>query len=311
MDHGMQSFGPPGPQGIPEQPQQGGGEDDSWSFSIVWIFVAIGLIAVGWVTLRDGEGDRQEDAVKAVIEEALTSTDPSICSRLFTHDWLAQQFGASSASPLGTCPEQTVEASEDKASGVDVFEAQVEDGSATASVHVTGGNVGEATMVLSLAQLGGEQPQWKLHHLTEIEINPDRFLEAQRQAVAAEELITDARPLMDCMLDWAEENLTSTRLEAMVLAGDTDRAYAGAFVECREEFRRMAFSVEVIGAETSWSPAELSCISRVMSRSIRDEELHRLYLSFMTDRDAGPTVDGKKNAAIALCTRAEASGALS
>jgi hypothetical protein len=302
----MHSIGPPGSQPVPEQPQQGGGDDASRSFSVVWLLAAIGLLVVGWVVLRDGSSDREEDAVEAVVIEAATSTDPGICDRLFTAGWLGTHFEADlPQTSVERCREVTGTSEDWKAISAEVTNVLIDDRGALVTAELTGGNVGRARMSFSLVR----DPGWKLDRLTAVDVDVDPFLQAQRKVAAHEDVPSDAAPLIECMFDWAERNATSDEISTAILNGNS-YFYSRSFAECHEEFRQMAFSPQIISAGTSYTPAQVECMSRVINKTIQDDELRRLFISYMSDAEPGAAVDAKRNAAIALCARTGEAGQL-
>lgn len=231
-------------------------------------------------------------AVEAVIVEATTSTDPEICDHLFSAAWLDAHFASSTA----RCREATSEMPESKAESVTVTDVSVDGTRARASASVAGGNVGAAALAFELVEDRG----WKLDRLAAIDIDRDAYLAVQRRAVGQSTLIRDAEPLMECMLDFADANVSEKEIEASLLAGN-EGFYAGADRSCESEFRRMLFSPTIIGAKTSYSPSDLRCISDTASHLIQDSELRRLFVAFVAQRESPDVLASKRQVALDHC----------
>ena len=262
-----------------------------------WTSATVLVVAALFLLLTGGGGSTDGDlAIAASINRMFTTADPSICDDLMTDRWLADNFDSSATqTPLESC--HLVNDHAVKAATADILDLQVTGNSATATVHTSGGDTGEATIQLALLNADG----WRADHLLGIDIDPKRFFTA-KQTNAVEHAPTDIR-YRGCLYDWAATHVTSAEFERSVLAGNEDFLFGG-WSTCKREFEASIFSPEVVRSTGAGdlTEAESECISERVGHLISPRVMHEF---FETSFDSTPPPQEAlvaRDAAIAQCT---------
>jgi hypothetical protein len=101
----------------------------------------------------------EQRAVRGVVQEALTTTDPSSCTRLVTQALLEQRSGEHGAAAVKTCRD---DADEPGATALSIDAVRVHGARASADVRPRGGGLPFRTATLALRKSGGH---WKISRL--------------------------------------------------------------------------------------------------------------------------------------------------
>lgn len=143
--------------------------------ALVLLILALGISACGGGD--SGEGD--EEQVEAVIETALTSTDPAACGESRTIAFMEETGESTGAEAEREC-EEVVASRENMPASVTVSKIEIEGGEATAEVTFEGGDPDGLVMNVALVE---EDGSWKIDEFTDLaRLDRDRFtarLEAQ------------------------------------------------------------------------------------------------------------------------------------
>ena len=117
----------------------------------VLVAAAFGASACG------GDGDSDEDQIKDVINEAVTTTDTSACTDLVTENFVETTYGEAD-DPQAAC-EQDVEDSTNDPDSLDFESIEVDGDSATTDVTFNGGENDGRTATIGLVKEGDD---WKV-----------------------------------------------------------------------------------------------------------------------------------------------------
>jgi hypothetical protein len=101
----------------------------------------------------------EEKTVRAVVQEALTTTDPSSCTKLLTQELLEQRSGEHGAAAVKSCRD---DADEPGATSLSIDGVRVHGARASADVRPRGGGLPFKTATLALRKSGGH---WKISRL--------------------------------------------------------------------------------------------------------------------------------------------------
>lgn len=124
--------------------------------------VSVGVPGCG----SDNSAD--EDAITEVIEYATTSGDPAVCTDAQTQAFTDQTNEGSGTAAIKSCER---DAKDTPADEVEVSNIEVDGGSATAEIAVTGGSFDGQTLGVGLVKDGDE---WKLDEFREFVGGMDR-----------------------------------------------------------------------------------------------------------------------------------------
>ena len=101
----------------------------------------------------------EERAVRDVVQEAMTTTDPSSCTELYTRALLEQTTGERGAAALKSCRD---EADKPGATSLKIDDVRVSGPRASADIRPSGGELPFKSATLALRKSGGK---WKLSRL--------------------------------------------------------------------------------------------------------------------------------------------------
>lgn len=179
----------------------------------------------------DGDGDGATSAdreqITEAIDEAATSTDPSVCTELQTERFNEQLNFEEGSAATEQCEEDT---GENRADSVDVAEIGVDGNAATAEAAISGGGLDGQTLGLELVKAG---EQWKLDQITDfVELDREALNAAFTEMIEAE---GDETPeeLRECIVD-EFESFSDQEVEDLYLSGDPEETVQ-AFSACFEE----------------------------------------------------------------------------
>jgi hypothetical protein len=116
------------------------------------------LIALG---ACGGDGDSDEDRIRALLVEAIETTDPSSCSELASLESLERQSGLEGEAALRRCEMGVKQAADDPNTDAKVQRLELDGDTATAEVSFENeGKTERATVTLTR-----EDEAWKLDHV--------------------------------------------------------------------------------------------------------------------------------------------------
>lgn len=174
------------------------------------LLFALSLAACG------GGGESDEDKITSTIENAATSTDPSVCSETQTLAFMEQTSGTSGKGAEKEC-EKEAKAGKGQPESVSVTKVEVDGENATADAAFKGGIFDAQTLELALVEEDGE---WKLDELTGFaKLSPESLVKAFAEQIEEEPEIEPETAA--CFVEGLEE-LSSSELESIVVENNTE-----------------------------------------------------------------------------------------
>jgi len=120
---------------------------------VAWSLIALGACG--------GDGDSDEDRIRALLIEAIETTDPSSCSELASLKSLERQSGLEGEAALRQCERGVEQAADDPNTDARVQRLELDGDTATAEVSFENeGKTERATVTLTR-----EDEAWKLDHV--------------------------------------------------------------------------------------------------------------------------------------------------
>jgi len=181
------------------------------------LVAAIGLAACG----GDGGGDSEVEEISNVINESVTTTDPSKCTDLLTTRFIEQNSDKTGKVALEECEAEAADTSDDP-DELTVSAVKIDGAKATAEAAFVGGSFDGQTVSLALVDDGG---QWKLDEISGFaSYDADalaKTLEGRFESLSSE--ITPAQ--IECIGDLIRET-SKEKAEELLLSGDS-----AAFIE--------------------------------------------------------------------------------
>jgi hypothetical protein len=101
-----------------------------------------------------------EAQIRSVVTEALTTTDPDACTRLYTDAALGQNTGLHGAAAISECRRDAAQVG---ATSVAVDRVAAQGGGAEVDIHPTGGDFPFRTATITLVKVGGTT--WKVNRI--------------------------------------------------------------------------------------------------------------------------------------------------
>ncbi|HTN23505.1 MAG TPA: hypothetical protein VL120_05925 [Solirubrobacteraceae bacterium] len=209
----------------------------------------------------------EEGAVRAVVQEAMTSTDPSVCTRLVTLELLEQTTHERGAAALKSC---RADADDVGAKTLTIDAVRLSGTRASADIRPRGGGFPFKTATLALRRVGG---QWKISRLKSGELDRTAFnREVRRQFsqppnaipagvvdCAVKELASTSDPAVaDIFLKSRQAVLLVPVVVCGILAQVERQGVPRPILDCMAIRFRRAFTTGVLGRRIAADPKVLS-----------------------------------------------------
>lgn len=151
----------------------------------------------------------EERAVRDVVQEAMTTTDPSSCTELYTRGLLEQSTGERGAAALKACRD---EADKPGAKSLKIDDVRVSGPRASADIRPSGGELPFKSATLALRKSGGK---WKLSRLKGGVLDRPALFAVLRRGFAEPPDAIPA-PLVDCAVKDLDGESTSRLTRAYI-----------------------------------------------------------------------------------------------
>jgi len=199
-----------------------------------------------------GSADQDDGRIRAVVTEAFTSKDPSVCTQLMTQAYVEQRESQRGRQAVLRCEQVVKDAA--TASTVNVRDVSVDGDHAEAELTHDGPDATFSPITLQLRRSG---EGWKLDRLTALTVDRQTFLREVRRELSP--------AIADCVM--REYALFSDdEIERAVLARSAALLSAPAVLcNVEPELRR-----------TDLPPAVVTCAVRGLRQRLRDGRLGRL-----------------------------------
>ena len=180
------------------------------------------LIAVGLLTLAACGGNDEDDASDAAVE-AVTSTDPAVCTDRMTEQYRQQIQLSQGDFAIKACQQELRFTAADSA---EVTNIELDGDTATVDIAYTGSAFDGQVVSYEMVKEDGE---WKLDLLTGFaEFDQAAFADALDRL--AKETVNRRQPGLDCYNDQLKA-LSEQQLEKLYTSGDF-REYAKLYANC-------------------------------------------------------------------------------
>jgi hypothetical protein len=253
-----------------------------------WVLAAVLSAAAVFLLVTGGDSSSDDEAqIEASLVRMLTVQDPANCDDLLSEEWLATHFDSSTQTPLERCYEANSE--EEKATSADVTDVSVSGTTGRATVYVTGGDIGEATMELAMIKDGG----WRSDRLLSLDVDVEKYF-------AASSTNRPSGAFGRCLYDWARSNVTSEQLEAGVISGSHDYLL-GAWPACQVAFETSMISADLFHSNGGLELEDANCVAARMRRFTTDASMHEVFESTLIENVIPQEFLTARDAAVAQC----------
>jgi hypothetical protein len=203
--------------------------------------------------------------VRAVAIEAVTTTDPSSCTRLVTRRYVEQSTGQRGAAALRSCRDDADRAG---AKTVSIDRVAVDGATAEVDMRPRGGDIAMRTVTLRLVKAGG---RWKVDGLVRGTLDRPEFQRVIRQqlddaksplpAATIDCMVADLRTVSDGEIERAliaadQRPYVISAAVCSVVAGLGDQGVSSSVVSCIKKGIRGVLSTGALGRKLTADPRD-------------------------------------------------------